>query len=242
MAQSRKAIWLFNERVDYLQQRIDALQADAAFAVLEAGCGSCSHFRFSPSAQITGIDISREQLERNMAIHEKICADVQTHHFDDASFNVIICWNVMEHLSDPHVVLEKFFRWLKPGGIIIVGTPNIFSGKGLITKLTPHFVHVPLYKYVLGKKDAGQPGTEPFPTYLRMALAPRNLERFAAAHDITVDTATTYRTPWEDNIRNPLTRAVWALYKALLKVVSLGALDVHNSELLVVLQRPATAP
>lgn len=39
--------------------------------VLEVGCGSNSQLRFSKSKEITGIDISKEQLERNLFLKIK---------------------------------------------------------------------------------------------------------------------------------------------------------------------------
>ncbi|MAS36103.1 MAG: methyltransferase type 12 [Anaerolineaceae bacterium] len=238
MNHAHPGIWEFSDRVAYLQQRIDALPHDGLLTALEAGCGSVSHLRFPDQAHLTGIDISQEQLTRNTMLHEKICADIHAHAFPEARFDLIMCWNVMEHLNDPIQVLRNFVRWLKPGGLIIIGTPNPYSAKGFVTKFTPHFVHVLLYRYVLGKKDAGQPGTEPFPTYLRWSLSPRSLKLFSRDHGLEIDTLTTYRTPWEANIRNPLCRAAWKGYTSLLAVFSLNQLDVHHSETLAVLRKP----
>jgi len=39
-------------------------------------------------------------------------------------FDVIICGDVLEHLVDPWKTLERITTWLKPGGVIIISTPN----------------------------------------------------------------------------------------------------------------------
>jgi len=42
-------------------------------------------------------------------------------------FDVVMFYHVIEHLKDPHEVLERIHQILKPNGILIVGTPNVAS-------------------------------------------------------------------------------------------------------------------
>lgn len=42
----------------------------------------------------------------------------------DASFNTIISTEVIEHLENPRFVFREFHRLLRPGGSLIVSTPN----------------------------------------------------------------------------------------------------------------------
>jgi SAM-dependent methyltransferase len=44
-----------------------------------------------------------------------------------ASFDEVIVWHVLEHLSDPRRTLEEIHRILKPGGRLIVAVPNYSS-------------------------------------------------------------------------------------------------------------------
>jgi len=39
-------------------------------------------------------------------------------------FDFIHFWHVLEHLTDPMKALKKIYRWLKPGGILNLGTPS----------------------------------------------------------------------------------------------------------------------
>ena len=98
---------------------------------------------------VTGIDISPYQLERNQRLTERICADL--HQYDNPAWNqffhVIICWDVIEHLQNPKIVVEKFFKWLKPDGKIVLGYPNPQIWKGVVTKYSPYFVHQLFYFY-----------------------------------------------------------------------------------------------
>jgi len=76
--------------------------------ILEAGCGSNSAFTFQKNAYIVGIDISERQLQLNTSLDEKHQGDLQHYSFPPNSFDIIICWNVLEHLQHPESVLLIF--------------------------------------------------------------------------------------------------------------------------------------
>ena len=43
------------------------------------------------------------------------------------SVDVISLWHVLEHLDDPAAALRRVHGWLKPGGVLLVGVPNLAS-------------------------------------------------------------------------------------------------------------------
>lgn len=45
----------------------------------------------------------------------------------EAEFNIISMWDVLEHLSEPFDAIKKVARMLKPGGVFIFSTPNLNS-------------------------------------------------------------------------------------------------------------------
>jgi 2-polyprenyl-3-methyl-5-hydroxy-6-metoxy-1,4-benzoquinol methylase len=47
--------------------------------------------------------------------------------FPTENFDIVIFYHVIEHLEQPSLVLDTIYNILKPGGIVIVGTPNINS-------------------------------------------------------------------------------------------------------------------
>ena len=140
--------------------------------VLEAGCGSASQIKFDAEMYAVGIDISADELEKNSAVHEKILGDIQDYPLQKEDFDVIICWMVLEHLSRPNAALANMFRAVKPGGIVVLGFPNLASIKGLVTKFTPFWFHELFYRFMKYQ-------SRHFPTYLRAAILPDHLVRFA---------------------------------------------------------------
>jgi cyclopropane fatty-acyl-phospholipid synthase-like methyltransferase len=130
--------------------------------VLEAGCGANSNLEMENCA-VVGVDISPHQLNRNKSAQVKICADLCTHENESwtHSFDLIVCWDVLEHLKSPRTVLEKFGRWLKPDGRLVLVFPNAQTLKGQVTKHSPYFFHKLFYRIASGtpinadKEDKG---------------------------------------------------------------------------------------
>jgi ubiquinone/menaquinone biosynthesis C-methylase UbiE len=124
--------------------------------LLEAGCGSASQIRFNAAVHVVGIDIAPEELEKNRAVQEKILGDIQDYPLPEAEFDVVVCWMVLEHLPRPRQALVNMFRAAKPGGIVILGFPNLASIKGLVTKFTPFWFHNVLYRSTVRLFSLGQ--------------------------------------------------------------------------------------
>lgn len=131
--------------------------------VLEAGGGSSTRVLI-PNARYTTIDNSPKQLARNEYAEERLLGDLQTFDYGTAKFDVAVFWDVLEHLDDPLSALVKTSGTIAPGGVIVVAGPLLRSLKSLVTKFTPHWVHVLYYRHVLQRKNAGSDGYAPFPT------------------------------------------------------------------------------
>ena len=211
--------------------------------VLDAGCGNRFPFRLRQRLQITGIDISPESMQRPGGPARRIIGDIQTYRFAQ-SFDLIVCMNVLEHVPHPERAIDNLSSALKPSGLIVLSFPNPLSLKGLITKFSPHFVHVFILKRVFGYAKAGQRGYAPFPTYLRFALATRSTLRRLSKGGLEVLLAKTF----EGKQPQMLKQRSWhlfSLYKLLcviVRIVSLGTLEPHFSETLVIARRQASTP
>lgn len=47
--------------------------------------------------------------------------------FQDSSFDIVFATEVIEHLYNPHRLIEESWRVLKPGGMLFLTTPNVHS-------------------------------------------------------------------------------------------------------------------
>ena len=73
-------------------------------------------------------------------------ADYPENYFDFIHF-----WHVLEHVLEPMKVLKKIYRWLKPGGILNLGTPS------------PNIVYSTIYPKFTGYYSLGTEHTFIFP-------------------------------------------------------------------------------
>jgi SAM-dependent methyltransferase len=219
--------------IDTLLPRRDPL------AVLEAGCGSVSHLRIVPGARMTGIDISENQLARNAHLDVKICGDLQTHELPSREFDMVVCWDVLEHLDQPRAALARMFSSVAPGGVVVLALPNLYSIKGLVTKFTPYAFHVWFYRYVMGDRSPRDEFGQ-FPTYLRMAVSARNLVAMARANGFTVAHFDLYEGPVQEDLRkrNRVADAAFGIAGAACRMLSLGRYDPNRTDMIVVLQAP----
>ena len=162
----RRRANLKNGRIVKLQSVVDnCLKGKNNIRALEAGCGAKSYIKFKQNAYIVGIDISEKQLQRNTTVDEKILGDIQFYDLKPCSFDAIISRYVLEHVPKPQLALKNFLKALKEEGIIVLVLPNVMSLKGLLTKFTPHWIHILVKRYIFKKKNAGKDDATPFKTY-----------------------------------------------------------------------------
>lgn len=109
--------------------------------VLDAGCGLGRHLcqlATMPRLKIFGIDMSTGALAASYkSLDTMPCrqsddfllsvADITKLPFPDASFDCVICSEVMEHIPDHENALRELDRILKPGGTLVVSVPRFFA-------------------------------------------------------------------------------------------------------------------
>jgi 2-polyprenyl-3-methyl-5-hydroxy-6-metoxy-1,4-benzoquinol methylase len=223
-----------------LQSVVDTLfQEHDNLKVLEIGCGSCSHIELPEKSYIVGIDISDKQLQRNNLLSEKILADVETYNLPESSFDLIVCWWILEHLPHPEKALENCQKALKKDGAMILAVPNVMSVKGLITKYTPHWFHVFVYRYIFGEKHAGTDDQQPFQTFLRYSLRPDSIKSFADSSNLSIERFHLYENPRQKKLRAQhwLIDTSWKFLGGITKALSFGKVDADLTDFIVVLKK-----
>jgi SAM-dependent methyltransferase len=182
-------------------------------------------------AYVVGIDVAADQLERNTSIQEKILGDIQTYPLPSRSFDLILCWDVLEHLPRPVPALENFVRALAPGGLLLLAGPNVFSLKGFVTKITPYSFHLAYYRRVSS--------CTPFKTYLRLACSPTAIRRCAERKQMSAQFIAFYEA-WpqvEFRERIGLRGPFWSATVKTFRGVSHGLLDPSATDFMLVLSR-----
>jgi SAM-dependent methyltransferase len=210
-------------------------------SIYEAGGGSTSFLPLEVlrRSHVTVVDIDEDQIRNNDYAQQTILGDVQTHRFAPDSFDLVICYNVIEHLPDVAAALRGFCESLKPGGLLLIGAPNPESLSGVVTKYSPHWFHVWFYRYVRGDRKAGQPGQAPFPTFFHPLVTLSKLEGFAKSHGLQVMYCKEYESPryQEMRVRKPLFAALLDTTAAVINLLLPGKVDVRRGDYHMILRK-----
>lgn len=94
--------------------------------ILDVGCGAGQVVEALRSAGFaaSGLDVAPPDLP---GCHGY---DGRTIPFPDASFSAVGAFNVLEHVEDPIAFLDEMTRVLKPGGRIVISSPNFLRVLG----------------------------------------------------------------------------------------------------------------
>jgi SAM-dependent methyltransferase len=92
-----------------------------------------------PSAR--GVRAAREQYAVDLRAEEIAAATV-----DPGSLDAITLWHVLEHLDDPAAALADLAGWLRPGGVILIGVPNLASWQAAIGGPRWYHLDVPRHR------------------------------------------------------------------------------------------------
>ena len=102
-------------------------------AVLDLGCagGFMAEAMAQRGAQVTGIDPAADAIDAARAHARagglRIGYDVgfgEALPYDNASFDAVVCVDVLEHVGDLHKVMAEVARTLRPGGMFLFDTIN----------------------------------------------------------------------------------------------------------------------
>jgi ubiquinone/menaquinone biosynthesis C-methylase UbiE len=144
----------------YQQQLVEILKSQLAningSRILEVGCGkgnellqlakddaSCFGLDFSEAA----LSLVRSRLEKEAARLVLVCGDARDLPCKSNSFDMIFSQGVLEHFTEPEILLLEQHRAVRSGGIVVVEVPNKWT---LYT----------IYKHVLMRLHRWPPGWE----------------------------------------------------------------------------------
>ena len=99
--------------------------------VLDAGCGTGYGSRMLLGAgarSVTGVDIDSATIDAAQLDADErtrfMVGDIESLPMTDAVFDVAICFEAIEHVENQERALDELRRVLKPGGLLVVSSPN----------------------------------------------------------------------------------------------------------------------
>ena len=105
--------------------------------VLDAGCGVGygSAFLGVTARTVLGVDVSREAIDYARARYggenvEFAVDDLQALERTDGEFDVVVAFEVIEHLPHPERFVAQARRVVKSDGVLVVSTPRAEHGQG----------------------------------------------------------------------------------------------------------------
>lgn len=118
------------EMIEPAEKILDVGSADGMFTQVLA--------KRSGASEVVGVDVLESSVSFAKKRFEKLkkyrfmVADAQNLPFEGGSFDGVFCLEVVEHVTDPRVVMRELFRVLMKGGYAVVLVPR---GENLLVKI-----------------------------------------------------------------------------------------------------------
>ncbi|TSD02425.1 MAG: hypothetical protein Athens071424_71 [Parcubacteria group bacterium Athens0714_24] len=106
-------------KINFIKENINLKKEDT---LLDVGCGNGFFtYHFAKLCDVTGLDFSKQMLKIN--VHDKLIhGDAENLPFEDNSFNIVFCSNLLHHLKNPETAIKEMKRVAKK--YIIISEPN----------------------------------------------------------------------------------------------------------------------
>ncbi len=130
-ADNERLAWLTTNKFITESEKTFLKDIEGAIATgiaLEVGCGEGANiYNLSRSRKIIGVDLNYDKLKlaTSVLINTKfVCADALTLPFQNNSFDVVFCKDILHHVSDRDRVFDEMLRVCKPKGKIVIIEAN----------------------------------------------------------------------------------------------------------------------
>jgi len=127
------------------------LQYKQSGELLDLGCSSGAFLQSlrGGSWDLSGIEMSSESARKaeESSGAKVFVGEILGASFPPESFDVITCFDVLEHVYEPRKVIARVGEWLKPGGIFYVLVPNIDSAEARVFRSYWHGLELPRHLF-----------------------------------------------------------------------------------------------
>jgi SAM-dependent methyltransferase len=118
--------WWYRGRRRIIRAELDRLPLPAGARILDAGCGSGRTLEeLVDYGDVSGLELNPEAaaLARNRQLGEVAIGRLEELPWADATFHLITCLDVIEHVPDDVAALVELRRVCRPGGWLLVTVP-----------------------------------------------------------------------------------------------------------------------
>ena len=118
--------WWYRGRRRVLTEALRSLGLPPNTRILDAGCGSGRNMvELAAFGTVTGLELAPASIEaaRARGVGEVVGGSLAEMPFEDASFDLAGCFDVLEHLEDDLAALRELRRVVRPGGRMLVTVP-----------------------------------------------------------------------------------------------------------------------
>lgn len=120
-----------------------------AWRILDIGCGR-AHLLTALAAQgceCHGIERQEFPVTDVQTTIHFYRGTLETLPLDNDSFDAVVLWHSLEHVSDPAVALQRVAHWLRPGGLVAIAVPNFGSWQATVFKSAWFHLDLPRHIY-----------------------------------------------------------------------------------------------
>lgn len=115
-------------RLEDVQEELKHINSLSPGRILDVGCGLGYLLSGVDDAwEKHGVELSRFAAARARTEGQIHIGDLKSAAYPSAYFDVVVLYHVIEHMHAPAAEIKELYRVLKPGGCLIVGTPNFDS-------------------------------------------------------------------------------------------------------------------
>ncbi|MGB2693909.1 MAG: methyltransferase domain-containing protein, partial [Dehalococcoidia bacterium] len=136
--------------------------------------------------RVVGVDVTDEP-RGNPNVDDAAKGDLRALPLRDETFDLIVMSHVAEHLTEPEPVFSELARVLRPGGRLLLLTPNRWHYVAVGARLLPHRLHLAYNRW------RGVDTRDIFPTAYRANTAGR-LRALAQDAGLTVERLDRFET------------------------------------------------
>lgn len=181
---------------------------------------------------VTGIDYDMASLVKHRSMKRLVRGDIASLPFTNEAFDLVTANMVVEHLTDPERQFREIGRVLRPGGLLLLHTPNALCYSTMVGRFVPEGI-----KRILIKALDSRSPEDVFPTYYR-ANTQRALARVAQRSGLELELCSMVATDAMFAVVPPIA----AVELMVIRLMMTRRLRAFRPDIIAMLRKPAEQP